>query len=74
VDLAKTRIQLARGRRSKWVMETWRDILQEGGVTRLYRGLLPPLLSEVPRRALKFTSNEYYKGLLAGPDRGWSSA
>jgi len=41
------------------------QITREEGFWRLYRGLLPPLLSEVPRRALKFSANDFFKQRLA---------
>ena len=36
------------------------NIIQKDGWTALYRGLSSPLISEVPRRAVKFSSNGYY--------------
>ncbi len=30
----------------------------------MYRGILPPILVEAPKRAIKFSSNEVYKPLF----------
>jgi len=31
----------------------------------LYRGLLPPILVETPKRAIKFSANDYYGKLYS---------
>jgi solute carrier family 25 2-oxodicarboxylate transporter 21 len=43
-----------------------RTIIAEEGAGNLYRGIISPILAEAPKRALKFSSNEQYKKLLAG--------
>lgn len=43
------------------------QICRDEGFFHLYRGLLPPLLSEVPRRALKFSANDFFIDLLQPP-------
>jgi len=40
--------------------------------SRLYRGILPPILVEAPKRAIKFSANEQYSSLFKkvyGTDR-----
>ncbi len=77
LDLARTRVQMAKGSSSNSLAALLRAIVkEEGGVHRLYRGLLPPLVSEVPRRALKFTAfDTFTRGLrrLGGDGGGGSS-
>lgn len=78
LDLARTRIQMHRGggggggsgASSSSLLGVLRAVEREGGVHQLYRGLLPPLVSEVPRRALKFTANDAYTQVLFGKDGG----
>lgn len=72
LDLARTRVQMAQaGGAAKGVLAVLRSIVEtEGGLRQLYRGLLPPLVSEVPRRALKFTANDAYTRALVGHDGG----
>lgn len=76
LDLVRTRLQMLqdttgnvanlipskfpRRRHSPGIIRLLASIAQEEGFLRLYRGLLPPLISEVPRRALKFSANEFY--------------
>ncbi len=74
LDLVRTRIQMTRGASNHptvagLLVQVARE--SDEGPARLFRGLLPPLLSEVPRRALKFTANDFYKQrllLLGGGD------
>ncbi|KAH6907299.1 organic acid transporter [Coprinopsis sp. MPI-PUGE-AT-0042] len=55
----KTRIQLDTGK-SQGLVGTFRSIVREEGVGRLYRGLVPPLLLEAPKRAVKFAANDFW--------------
>lgn len=64
LDLAKTRQQL-RGNKPQSVARIISEIARERGVRGLYVGLSAPLVSEVPRRALKFGANGFYRGLSA---------
>jgi len=62
LDVVKTRAQLntsASGSLPIW--GTMKGIVQEHGFGRLYRGILPPILMEAPKRAVKFSANEEYK-------------
>lgn len=78
LDLARTRLQMVQtgaGAAGTSLVALLRGIVEtEGGVLRLYRGLLPPLVSEVPRRALKFTANDFYTRMLLGGEGGGSGA
>ncbi|KXN85928.1 putative mitochondrial 2-oxodicarboxylate carrier, partial [Leucoagaricus sp. SymC.cos] len=59
LDVVKTRIQLDTGK-SKGLAGTFSSIVKEEGVGRLYRGLVPPLLLEAPKRAVKFAANDFW--------------
>lgn len=75
LDLARTRLQMAKEGPGTSLLALLRGIVDtEGGVLRLYRGLLPPLVSEVPRRALKFTANDAYTRLLLPLKQGREGA
>lgn len=60
LDLAKTQQQIGG---ESGLIATWNFLRTTGAkkVRSLYSGLSAPLLSEVPRRALKFGSNSVYK-------------
>ena len=61
LDLVKSLHQLKEGGRTGSVLSTLRGVVDREGVAGLYRGLLSPVVSEVPRRALKFGANGVYK-------------
>ncbi|KAL9710776.1 hypothetical protein Ac2012v2_006313 [Leucoagaricus gongylophorus] len=52
-------MQLDTGK-SKGLAGTFSSIVKEEGVGRLYRGLVPPLLLEAPKRAVKFAANDFW--------------
>lgn len=73
LDLVKTRLQLEtsikepaqhQGKRYGRILGMIQDIVRQDGWKALYRGLSSPLISEVPRRAVKFSSNGYYTDLI----------
>ncbi|CAM9493488.1 unnamed protein product [Discosporangium mesarthrocarpum] len=66
-DVAKTRQQLSGGKTTPMIM-ILKDIIQNEGPTKLYRGVLSPVFAEAPKRALKFSLNETYKGALRKED------
>jgi len=59
LDVIKTRMQLDTGR-SQGLFQTFRNIIAQEGVSRLYKGLVPPLLLEAPKRAVKFAANDFW--------------
>ncbi|CUA71567.1 putative mitochondrial 2-oxodicarboxylate carrier [Schizosaccharomyces pombe 972h-] [Rhizoctonia solani] len=59
LDVVKTRMQLDTGK-SPSMVTSFKNIIREEGVGRLYRGLVPPLLLEAPKRAVKFASNDFW--------------
>ncbi|KAI9616030.1 hypothetical protein H4Q26_011282 [Puccinia striiformis f. sp. tritici PST-130] len=74
----KTRIQLQGkvaipGQESyTGMVDCFQKIIKTEGFGRLYRGLVPPLMLEAPKRAVKFAANDFwattYKG-LTGSDK-----
>ncbi|KAF7297072.1 ODC2-mitochondrial 2-oxodicarboxylate carrier [Mycena indigotica] len=56
----KTRMQLETGTTSQGLVGSFRTIIREEGFGRLYRGLVPPLLLEAPKRAVKFAANDFW--------------
>jgi hypothetical protein len=50
LDMIKTRHQL-NAQRNESIAATARGLIQEGGLARLYRGLLPELLGMMPTRS-----------------------
>ncbi|KIY68161.1 mitochondrial carrier [Cylindrobasidium torrendii FP15055 ss-10] len=60
LDVVKTRMQLERGKAQHGLFGTFKNIIKEEGAGRLYRGLVPPLLLEAPKRAVKFAANDFW--------------
>ncbi|KAF9072396.1 mitochondrial carrier [Rhodocollybia butyracea] len=59
LDVVKTRMQLST-EKSQGLVGSFRTIVKEEGFGRLYRGLVPPLLLEAPKRAVKFAANDFW--------------
>lgn len=66
MDVIKTRYQLQSSgnvdtnRHKSSILGTLRNIVRNEGFWKLYRGILPPILLESPKRAIKFSCNEQY--------------
>ncbi|KAJ6457601.1 mitochondrial carrier [Mycena sanguinolenta] len=60
LDVVKTRMQLETGKAKHGLVGTFNSIVKEEGFGRLYRGLVPPLLLEAPKRAVKFAANDFW--------------
>ncbi|KAI9477265.1 hypothetical protein LPJ78_004341 [Coemansia sp. RSA 989] len=64
LDVAKTRLMLQVGKggseQYKSILDVFKRIIKEEGPTRLYRGILPPIMVEAPKRAIKFAANDTY--------------
>jgi len=60
LDVVKTRLQLERGKATAGLVGTFRNIIAQEGFGRLYRGLVPPLMLEAPKRAVKFAANDFW--------------
>lgn len=59
LDVVKTRAQLLVGQHVG-TFASLRNIVQQEGVRRLYRGIVPPILMEAPKRATKFGANDLW--------------
>lgn len=70
LDVVKTLAQLNATSEKVSVVSTIRNIVKNEGIGRLYRGLLPPILMEAPKRAVKFSSNDLYKTLFVSKKTG----
>ncbi|CAG8610959.1 5863_t:CDS:2 [Funneliformis caledonium] len=69
LDVVKTRFQLQVGSGAgeevyTSVLDCFKKIIKNEGFSRLYRGILPPILVEAPKRAIKFSANEQYSRIL----------
>ncbi|XP_014746222.1 PREDICTED: mitochondrial 2-oxodicarboxylate carrier isoform X3 [Sturnus vulgaris] len=68
LDVVKTRFQIQRGKTDptsyKSLGDCFRTIFQREGLLGFYKGILPPVLAETPKRAVKFFTFEQYKKLL----------
>ena len=63
LEFIKVRFQLNTGANSS-IFHTARDVIAEGGMLRLYRGLLPELCGMFPTRSCMYASNEMAKRIL----------
>lgn len=69
LDLVKTRFQIQRGpedpNRYTSIVDCFRKMYRNEGALSFYKGILPPLLAETPKRATKFFTYERYKNVFA---------
>lgn len=68
LDVVKTRFQQIVPRGSvgtsySSVLDCFRRIIREEGVSRLYRGIMAPILVEAPKRAMKFASQQEFSNI-----------
>lgn len=79
LDLVKTRLQIQSNVRSnirntdphyyRGILDCMKKMYKYEGVTSFWKGILPPILAETPKRAVKFATFEQYKKLfLFGAD------
>lgn len=64
LDVVKTRMQLEKGRSSVGMVGMFKDIIAKEGFSRLYRGIVPPLMLEAPKRAVKFAANGFWGNIF----------
>ncbi|KAH8919230.1 putative ODC2-mitochondrial 2-oxodicarboxylate carrier [Atractiella rhizophila] len=63
LDVVKTRMQLQTkgvGEQYNGMVDAFRKIIKAEGFGRLYRGLAAPLMLEAPKRAVKFSANDFW--------------
>lgn len=69
LDLVKTRFQIQRGpedpNRYTSLTDCFRKMYRQKGALSFYKGILPPLMAETPKRAVKFFTFEQYKSIFA---------
>lgn len=63
--VVKTRFQLQKGRAQEYksIAGSLIAIVKKEGFLKLYRGILPPIAVEAPKRATKFAANEEFTKL-----------
>ncbi|KAK5971289.1 Mitochondrial 2-oxodicarboxylate carrier [Trichostrongylus colubriformis] len=66
LDLVKTRLQVAQ--HDKGMIDCVLKTFRNEGYLGFYKGILPPLVSLTPKRAVKFFAFEQYKKLFSRPD------
>ncbi|XP_042533834.1 mitochondrial 2-oxodicarboxylate carrier [Dipodomys spectabilis] len=70
LDVVKTRFQLQRFATDpnsyKSLGDSFRTIYKTEGLFGFYKGILPPILAETPKRSVKFLAFEQYKKILLG--------
>ena len=59
LDVVKTRSQLFVGK-SIGIIDSLNSIVKQEGLSRLYRGIVPPIFMEAPKRATKFAANDMW--------------
>lgn len=69
LEFIKVRFQLNSGANTS-IITAARDVVAEGGVLRLYRGLLPELCGMFPTRSVMYSSNELAKRVLMNRNDG----
>ncbi|ESO93511.1 hypothetical protein LOTGIDRAFT_161613 [Lottia gigantea] len=72
MDLIKTRFQIQRGpedpNRYTSLRDCFSKMYRQEGALSFYKGILPPILAEMPKRAVKFFTFEEYKKLYSFGD------
>jgi hypothetical protein len=63
LDLVKTRLQIGGGH-FNGLGDCFRKTLQKEGFSGFYKGILPPILAETPKRATKFLTFAQYTKVL----------
>lgn len=71
LDVIKTRMQIVKSvahgdaKPAKMSLnQSFRSIIKNEGFGALYRGIIPPIMLEAPKRALKFSTNDQYTTML----------
>uniref|UniRef100_A0A2R5L977 Mitochondrial 2-oxodicarboxylate carrier n=1 Tax=Ornithodoros turicata TaxID=34597 RepID=A0A2R5L977_9ACAR len=70
LDVVKTRFQVQRNtapsqERYRSIADCFRRMMRSEGFLAIYKGILPPILAETPKRAVKFFTFEQYKKVFS---------
>jgi solute carrier family 25 2-oxodicarboxylate transporter 21 len=69
LDLMKTRLQIQRGpddpNRYSSLTDCFKKMYRTEGPLSFYKGIIPPILAETPKRAVKFFTFEQYKKIFS---------
>jgi solute carrier family 25 (mitochondrial 2-oxodicarboxylate transporter), member 21 len=66
LDVIKTRFQIQVGNSEyKSIGDCFTKMVKNEGFGSLYRGILPPIMVEAPKRAIKFGANDQYSKLYS---------
>lgn len=68
LDVVKTRFQFQKGySQSNYtsILDCFQKTIRNEGFFAIYKGILPPILAETPKRATKFFTFEQYKKLFS---------
>ncbi|KAK0421308.1 hypothetical protein QR680_015171 [Steinernema hermaphroditum] len=68
LDLIKTRLQIGGATQYKGVADCFMKTLRHEGIPGFYKGILPPILAETPKRATKFFTFEQYRLIFDRPE------
>jgi solute carrier family 25 2-oxodicarboxylate transporter 21 len=63
LDLVKTRIQLGKSHYNS-LGDVFQQTYRKEGIRGFYKGIIPPILAETPKRATKFFTFEQYKSMF----------
>ncbi|PWN88972.1 mitochondrial carrier [Acaromyces ingoldii] len=58
--MLQTKVEVPGAERYNGMVDAFRKIVASEGAGRLYRGLIPPLMLEAPKRAVKFAANDFW--------------
>ncbi|CAK9779856.1 putative organic acid transporter [Cutaneotrichosporon oleaginosum] len=64
LDVVKTRQQLDTSKNPAGMVTVFKNIVTQEGPSRLYRGIMSPLMMEAPKRAIKFGANGWWGSLF----------
>ncbi len=70
LDLIKTRMQTSQQHHRSGILSTGRSILQTEGILKMYKGVIPPLISLTILNTFTFTAYSYFQERYQA-QRGW---
>lgn len=64
LDVVKTRLQVQKENKYTSISGCFRSIIKNEGFFAIYKGIIPPIFAETPKRATKFFMFEQYKNIF----------